>query len=178
MNMAKKLSAGLLLHRISEGGVLEVLIVHPGGPFWAKKDDGAWSIPKGEYDEDEDPKATALREFEEEIGLQVPDGSIEELGSVKQPSGKLITAFAMRADLDIADFKSNEFEMEWPRKSGKMQSFPEVDRAAWFEVAAARRKLLKGHGPFLDKLLAQLRGGGEQIDEGSVDEPVQGSLFE
>lgn len=148
-----KLSAGLLLYR-AHGGVVEVLIVHPGGPFWARKDDGAWSIPKGEYDDGDDPWAAAQREFAEELGLPVPDGAPIDFGAVKQPSGKVVTAFGVRGDLDITDARSNTFEMEWPRGSGRLREFPEVDRAEWFSVAQARAKLLRGQRVFLDRLLA------------------------
>lgn len=148
-----KLSAGLLLYRV-RSGVVEVLIAHPGGPFWARKDDGAWSIPKGEYAEDEDPWAAARREFEEEVGLAPPDGPRVDLGPIKQPSNKVVTAFAVQGDLDVADARSNTFELEWPRGSGQFQEFPEVDRVEWFPVAQARVKLLKGHRPFLDQLMA------------------------
>jgi predicted NUDIX family NTP pyrophosphohydrolase len=149
-----KLSAGLLLYRTSDGGV-EVLIGHPGGPFWARKDDGAWSIPKGEYLEGDDAWLAAQLEFEEELGFPAPAGPRLELGTIKQPSGKVLTVFAVAGTLDISDARSNAFEMEWPRGSGRMQSFPEIDRVGWFPVEQARVKLLKGHVPFLDRLLAQ-----------------------
>ncbi len=148
-----KLSAGLLLYRVRDD-VVEVLIGHPGGPFWARKDDGVWSIPKGEYDDGEDPWAAGQREFEEEIGLPPPSGPRIELPPLKQPSGKIVTAFAVRGDLDLADAHSNTFELEWPKGSGRMQAFPEVDRVDWFPVAQARIKLLKGQRPFLDRLMA------------------------
>jgi predicted NUDIX family NTP pyrophosphohydrolase len=148
-----KLSAGVLLYRTRDG-VVEVLIAHPGGPFWARKDDGAWSIPKGEYTDGEDPWAVAQREFQEELGLPVPVGSRIDFGALKQPSGKVITAFAVGADLDVTDTHSNTFEMEWPKGSGTMREFPEIDRVGWFAVAQARTKLLKGQRPFLDRLMA------------------------
>ena len=150
-----KLSAGLLLYR-GCADVVEVLIAHPGGPFWVRKDNGAWSIPKGEYDGEEDPWLAAQREFAEELGLAVPDGPRIDLGSVKQPGGKTVTAFAVRGDLDITDARSNTFEIEWPKGSGKLQQFPEVDRVGWFPVAQAHEKLLKGQRPFLDRLLGYL----------------------
>lgn len=153
-----KLSAGLLLYRITDGGV-EVLIGHPGGPFWARKDDGAWSIPKGEYTEGEDPWTVACREFGEELGKPPPDGPRVEFAPVKQPSGKIITAFAVRGDLDLAGTHSNTFELEWPKGSGQIREFPEIDRAGWFSVAEARSKLLKGQRPLLDRLLAAIEGG-------------------
>jgi predicted NUDIX family NTP pyrophosphohydrolase len=148
-----KLSAGLLLYRV-RNDIVEVLIAHPGGPFWARKDDGAWSIPKGEYTDGEDPWAAAQREFEEEVGLAPPTGPRIEFPPLKQPSGKVITAFAVRGDLDLADAHSNTFELEWPKGSGRIQAFPEVDRVDWFPVAQAKTKLLKGHRPFLDRLMA------------------------
>ncbi|BBY83643.1 NUDIX domain-containing protein [Mycolicibacterium pulveris] len=153
-----KLSAGLLLYRMLDGDV-EVLIGHPGGPFWARKDDGAWSIPKGEYSEEEDPWTVAQREFEEEIGKPPPEGPRIELAPVKQPSGKVITVFAVRGDLDLTGSVSNTFELEWPKGSGKIREFPEIDRVGWFSVAQARSKLLKGQRPLLDQLLAALEAG-------------------
>jgi predicted NUDIX family NTP pyrophosphohydrolase len=150
-----KLSAGIILYR-NGGGLTEVLIAHPGGPFWARKDEAAWSIPKGEYIDDEEPLSAARREFREELGLDVPDGDLVELGEIKQSGGKVVTAFAIGADLDITDAVSNDFEMEWPPRSGTMKSFPEVDRVAWFDVETARTKLLKGQRPFLDRLLERI----------------------
>jgi predicted NUDIX family NTP pyrophosphohydrolase len=148
-----KLSAGLLLYRV-QGGAVDVLIAHPGGPFWARKDDGAWSIPKGEYVDGEDPWAAAQREFGEEVGLALPDGPRIDLTPVKQSGGKVVTAFAVRADLDLAGTHSNTFELEWPRGSGTLKTFPEVDRVEWFPVTEARVKLLKGQLPLLDELMA------------------------
>ncbi len=153
-----KLSAGLLLYRVIDGE-LEVLIGHPGGPFWARKDEGAWSIPKGEYTEGEDPWTVAQREFFEELGKAAPDGERLAFDPVKQPSGKVITAFAVRGDLDLDGTFSNTFEMEWPRGSGKLRDFPEIDRVGWFPVAAARSKLLKGQRPLLDRLMSALADG-------------------
>lgn len=150
-----KLSAAVLLYRMT-GDVVEVLIGHPGGPFWAKKDDGAWSLPKGEYTDGEDPWEAAQREFDEEVGLPLPDGPRVDLGVRKQPSGKVITAFAVRGDLDITDAHSNTFQLEWPRGSGHFREFPELDRVAWVSVADARVKLLKGQVGFLDQLTAEL----------------------
>jgi predicted NUDIX family NTP pyrophosphohydrolase len=151
-----KLSAGLLLYRVraSPTDSVDVLLVHPGGPFWARKDEGAWSIPKGEYPDGDDPWSAAQREFAEELGLPVPDGTRIDFGPAKQPSGKVVTAFAIRADLDITEAHSNTFEMEWPRGSGQLREFPEVDRVAWFPVEQARTKLLKGQRVFLDRLMA------------------------
>jgi predicted NUDIX family NTP pyrophosphohydrolase len=147
------LSAALLLHRVNDMGEREVLLVHPGGPLWARKDAGAWSIPKGEYVDGEEPEAAARREFAEELGLAVPAGDVVALGSVTQPSRKIVTAFALAADLDLTEFRSNTFELPWPPKSGTLQRFPEVDRAEWFTLDDARVKLLKGQLPFLDTLL-------------------------
>jgi predicted NUDIX family NTP pyrophosphohydrolase len=147
-----RLSAGLLLYRVVDGSV-EVLIGHPGGPFWAKKDDGAWSIPKGEYTDGEDPWAAARREFEEELGKPPPDGPRIDFPPLKQPSGKIITAFAVRGDLDLEGTVSNTFTLEWPKGSGNVREYPEIDRADWFCVPAARSKLLKGQRPLLDRLV-------------------------
>jgi predicted NUDIX family NTP pyrophosphohydrolase len=155
-----KFSAGVLLYRVTDG-VVEVLIGHPGGPFWARKDDGAWSIPKGEYDSDEDPWAAAQREFGEELGCEVPEGPRIAFDAVKQPSGKVLTVFAVGADLAVTDAHSNTFTLEWPKGSGRLQEFPELDRVGWFPVATARRKLLKGHVVFLDLLMAHHAGLGE-----------------
>ncbi|BBY03186.1 NUDIX domain-containing protein [Mycobacterium seoulense] len=149
-----KLSAGVLLYRTREG-VVEVLIAHPGGPFWARKDNGAWSIPKGEYSDGEDPWAAAQREFSEELGVSAPAGTRLDLGQLKQSGGKVVTAFAVHADLDVSDARSNTFELEWPKGSGTMREFPEVDRVGWFSVAEARVKLLKGQLDFLDRLMAR-----------------------
>ena len=154
--MAKR-SAGILLYRGEAGGI-EVLLVHPGGPFWAKKDAGVWSIPKGEYDEGEEPLACAVREFTEELGAE-PSGPFLDLGELKQPSRKVVRAWAARGEFDPAAIKSSTFEMEWPPKSGRKQAFPEVDRAAWFAPDAARVKILPGQQPFIDRLLQALTGG-------------------
>jgi predicted NUDIX family NTP pyrophosphohydrolase len=148
-------SAGILLYRLT-GASPEVLLVHPGGPFWAKKDDGAWSIPKGEYGEDEDPRASALREFEEETGTALLAGELIELGSVKQKSGKLVSAWAAEGDLDAGSIRSNTFAMEWPPRSGRTAEFPEVDRAGWFDPGAARVKLVSAQAAFVDRLLERL----------------------
>jgi predicted NUDIX family NTP pyrophosphohydrolase len=151
-----KQSAGLLLYRQAEDGV-EVLLAHPGGPFWAKKDLGAWSIPKGEFLDGEDPLVAARREFREEIGIAIEGGDFLVLTPVKQPSRKMVHAFAREHDLSVARIISNTFEMEWPPKSGKTQAFPEVDRAAWFPLAEARRRIQKGQIPILDELAWRLR---------------------
>lgn len=153
---AAKTSAGILLYRNRPGGI-QVFLAHPGGPFWARKDDGAWSIPKGEYDPSEDPLAAARREFTEEIGLAL-QGPFEALGQLTQPGGKVITAYAVEGDVDAASIASNTFELEWPPQSGKMCRFPEVDRAAWFELETACRKLLPGQRAFLDRLTKSMIG--------------------
>ncbi|SDS04868.1 NUDIX domain-containing protein [Jiangella sp. DSM 45060] len=149
--MAGKQSAGILLHRDGAGGV-EVLLGHMGGPFWAKKDAGAWSLPKGEYDPDETPEAAARREFTEELGVPVPDGELVELGTVKQSGGKTVTAWALRGDLDPAAVVPGTFELEWPPRSGRTQEFPEVDRVEWFPLDVAREKIVKAQAAFLDRL--------------------------
>jgi predicted NUDIX family NTP pyrophosphohydrolase len=154
--MAKKLSAGILLYRKRDSGI-EVFLVHPGGPFWSKKDDGAWSIPKGEYVEGEDPLAVAKREFHEETGSPVI-GDCLPLTPRKQPSGKMITAWAIEGEIDPLSVRSNSFLMEWPPKSGKMEEFPEVDRALWCDLATARKKLFPGQRAFLDQLQQLLSG--------------------
>jgi len=152
--MAAKQSAGLLLYRWGEAG-LELLLAHPGGPFWAKKDHGAWTIPKGEFLEDEAPLSAARREFAEEIGTRV-EGEPLALTPLKQPSRKVIHAFAVEHDLNVEHINSNSFEMEWPPKSGKQQAFPEVDRAAWFAVVEARKRIQPGQLPILDELVRRL----------------------
>ena len=136
-------------------GATEVFLVHPGGPLWAKKDDGAWSLPKGEYSEGEDPLLAARREVEEETSIVV-DGDFLPLGETRQPGGKIVTAWAVERDLDPSVVKSNLFSMEWPPRSGKMREFPEVDEGAWFSIPVARTKLLKGQIVFIDRLLATL----------------------
>jgi predicted NUDIX family NTP pyrophosphohydrolase len=151
-----KRSAGILLYRL-RGDQPEVLLVHPGGPFWAKRDLGAWSLPKGEYEEGEDPRACAIREFAEELGADPPT-ELVELGGVRQAGGKEVTAWAARGDLDLSAVSSNTFTIEWPPRSGRMSEFPEVDRAAWFDPADARRKLVPAQAAFIDRLLAHLGG--------------------
>jgi predicted NUDIX family NTP pyrophosphohydrolase len=148
-------SAGIVLYRSGAAGV-EVLLVHPGGPFWAKKDAGAWSIPKGEYEDGEDPLACALREFEEETGTRLGSDDVVELGSVRQKSGKQVTAWAVAGDLDPDNVRSNAFVMEWPPRSGRQAEFPEIDRAEWFGVEVAREKLVSGQAELLDRLLQRV----------------------
>jgi predicted NUDIX family NTP pyrophosphohydrolase len=150
-----KRSAGILLYRISAGAP-EVLLVHPGGPYWARKDAGAWSIPKGEYDDAEDPRACALREFEEETGTALGPDDLVELGNVKQKGGKVVSAWAAQGDLDVGLVRSNSFTMEWPPRSGRSAEFPEIDRAEWFGVDAAREKLVAAQADFIDRLLERL----------------------
>ena len=151
--MPKKVSAGILLYRRRDD--LEVFLVHPGGPFWAKKDLGAWSLPKGELDEREDALAAAMREFTEETGLPIR-GEFRSLQPHRQPSGKTIVAWAVEGDCDPADVRSNRFSMEWPPRSGKQREFPEVDRAAWFSIAEARRRIVAGQAAFIDQLVVLL----------------------
>ncbi len=149
-----QVSAGILLFRRS-GGAVEVLLVHPGGPFWAKKDAGAWSIPKGLVDPNEEPLAAARREFGEETGAAAPADAVP-LGDFRQASGKIVTAFAVEGDFDLAGFRSNRFTMEWPPKSGRMAEFPEADRAGWFSLAEAAEKIVKGQRPILATLAQRL----------------------
>jgi predicted NUDIX family NTP pyrophosphohydrolase len=153
---ANNTSAGLLLFQRSPPPGIEVMLVHMGGPFWARKDAGAWSIPKGEYAPGEDPLAAARREFAEEIGRPAPPGTPIDLGELRQSSGKRIRVWAIEADLDVTNIESNEFELEWPPRSGRTRRFPEVDRAAWFDLETARMKLVKGQVPFLDLLTQKL----------------------
>jgi len=146
-----KMSAGILLFRKANDGI-EVLLGHMGGPFWARRDDGAWSIPKGEYEPPEDALAAARREFTEELGLPVPPGELIELGEAKQSGGKIVTIWAVEGDLDPDAVVPGTFEMEWPPRSGRQQAFPEIDRAAWFSLDLAEQKIVSGQRPFLDRL--------------------------
>jgi predicted NUDIX family NTP pyrophosphohydrolase len=150
-------SAGILLYRLRPTGP-EVLLGHMGGPFWARKDDGAWSLPKGEHGPDEDPLAVARREFEEELGSPVPATDLVPLGEVRQSGGKRLTVWAAEGDLDAATCRSNTFELEWPPRSGRIQEFPEIDRAAWLPVDEARVRLVQAQVAFLDRLLEVLAG--------------------
>ena len=149
-------SAGILLYRRADGGAVEVLIGHMGGPFWARKDAGGWSIPKGEAGPDEEPLDVARREFAEELGVPVPASEFLDLGELRVTSGKLLTVWAAEGDLDADSTRSNTFTIEWPPRSGRVQEFPEIDRAAWFGVDQAREKLVKGQVPFLDRLLTSV----------------------
>lgn len=158
--MPKK-SAGLLLYRENSPGRVEVLLVHPGGPFWRNKDEGAWTIPKGEFDDSEDPLAAAKRELQEETGAEPPpsnpdeprDGQYVPLKPIKQANGKTVYAWAVRGDFDPAELKSNLFQIEWPPKSGRTQQFPEVDRAQWFTPEVAIQKIISGQAALIDELL-------------------------
>jgi predicted NUDIX family NTP pyrophosphohydrolase len=152
-------SAGILLYRRGEAG-LEVLLVHPGGPFWAKKDLGAWSIPKGEHGEDEDAQACARREFEEETGSAPAPGEPLDLGSVRQKAGKVVQAWALEGDLDPAGIVSNTFTLQWPPRSGQFREFPEVDRAAWFSIDEARARINPAQSELLDRLVRVMTGRG------------------
>jgi predicted NUDIX family NTP pyrophosphohydrolase len=152
---ARARSAGIVLHRRVNDRT-EVLLVHPGGPFWARRDLGVWSIPKGEYEAGEDPLDAALREFEEELGSPVPDGDREDLGEIRQRAGKLVRAWAVAGDLDVSRAHSNTFELEWPPRSGKTASFPEVDRAEWFELGLAHDKIVAAQAALLDRLSERL----------------------
>jgi predicted NUDIX family NTP pyrophosphohydrolase len=146
-----KRSAGILLHRLRDGA-REVLLVHPGGPLWVSRDAGAWSIPKGEYEPDEDALAAARREFAEELGTPAPAGEVDELGEVRQKSGKLVRVWALQGDFDVSTVASNTFELEWPPRSGRHVEVPEVDRAAWFTIERAREKLNPAQVPLLERL--------------------------
>jgi predicted NUDIX family NTP pyrophosphohydrolase len=153
-----KQAAGILLYRRSPHG-LEVLLAHPGGPLWSRKDLGAWTIPKGQFGQDESALDAAKREFEEEMGSPPSGtgGAFVELGSIRQPSGKIVYAFTAESDFDVTQVKSNLFTLEWPPRSGRSGQYPEVDRAEWFSIEEARTKILKGQEPFLDRLLAALK---------------------
>jgi predicted NUDIX family NTP pyrophosphohydrolase len=149
-----KQSAGILLYRVANKN-LEVFLIHPGGPFWAKKDDGAWSIPKGEFEDDEEPLSAAKREFEEETGIKI-SGEFIQLNPIKQKSGKIVYAWAVEGDIDPVKIKSNSFEIEWPPKSGKMKSFPEIDKAAWFNLSDALTKINVGQMSLIKELESKL----------------------
>ncbi len=148
-------SAGILLYRTT-GGQLEVLLVHPGGPFFARRDVGSWGVPKGEFEPGEEPLACAIREFEEELGHAPPDGPMIALGEIRQKNGKRVTAWALAGDLDADAVHSNTFTLEWPPRSGRMQEFPEIDRAAWLTVEAAGEKISDAQRPLLDRLVEAL----------------------
>ena len=147
-----KRSAGIVLYRRTADGAVEVLLGHMGGPFWARKDAGAWTIPKGEVGPGEEPAAVARREFEEELGVAVPTGDLVDLGEVRQAGGKVVRAWAVEGDLDADDIVSNTFELEWPPRSGRFQAFPEIDRAAWMSVESARAAIIEAQRLLLDRL--------------------------
>lgn len=147
-------SGGVLLYRF-RGDELQILLVHPGGPFWKKKDEGAWSIPKGQFEENESPLDAAKREFKEETGFEA-DGNFVDLGSIKQSSKKIVHAWALESDLDETKIVSNNFELEWPKNSGRMKEFPEIDKAGWFNIEQAKKKMQKGQLGFIDKLMSKL----------------------
>lgn len=160
-------SAGILLYRFGRGG-LQVLLAHPGGPFWAGKDDGAWSIPKGVFDDSEAPLDAARREFGEETGFDV-DGRFLALGTLKQRSRKIVHAWALEHDLDASRIRSNTFALEWPKGSGRFEQFPEVDRAQWFDLHAARTKIHRGQREFLDRLADRVANTRSGLDESQVE---------
>jgi predicted NUDIX family NTP pyrophosphohydrolase len=166
-----KHSAGLLVYRRRDGDV-EVLLVHPGGPFWAAKDEGAWSLPKGEFEEDEEPLEVAAREFREELGVPPPGGPSVFLGELRQSGGKRVRAWAVEGDLDPGEVRSNTFTLEWPPRSGRVREFPEVDRAGWFRLEEARRKLVRGQAGFLDRLVEHLEGEAGVPPGGRPDRPA------
>ena len=151
MEHVSRRSAGIALYRRSDSG-LEILLVHPGGPLWARRDQGVWSIPKGEYGDGEDPEAAARREFAEEVGSPPPPGELVDLGEIKQRSGKLVRAWGIEGDLDAGAIVSNTFSMEWPPRSGQTRQFPEVDRAEWFGMVEARERINPGQVPLLERL--------------------------
>ena len=178
-----RLSAGILFYRLGKAAP-QVLLVHPGGPFWAKKDVGAWSIPKGEHDPDDDPIEVAMREVEEEIGVTLAPSdrdSFIELGSVRHRSGKIVCAWAAEGDVDVSQIKSNTFELEWPPRSGKIQTFPEVDRAQWFDAGTARTKINSAQVKFIERLVRDvlnLDGDALRAEEtGEESTQTQESLF-
>jgi predicted NUDIX family NTP pyrophosphohydrolase len=158
-------SAGILLYRRHQGA-LEVLLVHPGGPMWVNRDAGAWSIPKGEYGDDEDPRAVALREFQEETGQPPPSGDLVALGEIRQKGGKVVTAWAAPGDLDPEAITSNTFKLQWPPNSGRWRTVPEVDRAGWFDPSTAKDKLLAAQAELVDRLLAVLGEADAGLSDG------------
>lgn len=147
-------SAGIVLYRIQNNSI-QVFLVHPGGPYWSKKDEGAWSIPKGEFNENEEPLAAAKREFQEETGIKIA-GEFIQLNPVKQKGGKMVYAWAVEGDIDPAKIKSNSFEIEWPPRSGKMKSFPEIDKAAWFQLNDAQKKIIEAQSTLIKELESKI----------------------
>ena len=158
------------MYRTTANGGVEVLIAHPGGPFWAGKDEGAWSVPKGEYDPGDSPLSAAYREFREETGFDAPTGPAISLGELKQPGGKRVRVWALEGDLEVAHATSNTFDLEWPPRSGNVRAFPEVDRIEWAGVSEARTKLLKGQVPFVDRLMDTLAAAGGSGPDGPARE--------
>ena len=173
--MSNKQSAGLLLYRRSGRGEIELLIAHPGGPLFARRDAGWWTVPKGEYEPGEEPLATAEREFAEELGQAPPDGERADLGEVQQASGKRVRVWAAEGDLDTGSVTSNQFEMEWPLKSGRVQHFPEVDRAEWVSPEIARERLNPAQVAFVDRLVELLATGGAGGADGAARGPAPAS---
>jgi len=168
-----KLSAGLVVYRF-KGSQLEVMLAHMGAPWWAKKDVGAWTIPKGEYNDPEDPKAAARREFKEELGLDAPDGEWLDLGAIEQKNNKSVAAWAVKGDVDSSQTRSNTFKMEWPPKSGKFQEFPEIDRTAWFTPEEAIKRIVPGQDELVRRLAEKL---GAELGAGKSSESEQQSLL-
>ncbi|GAA2688902.1 MULTISPECIES: NUDIX domain-containing protein [Actinosynnema] len=171
MTTTARLSAGILLHRTGAGGRTEVLLGHMGGPFWARKHAGAWSIPKGEVEEGEEPEAAARREFAEELGVPVPDGPLEPLGTVRQSGGKTVVAWSLRGDLDPDSVTPGTFELEWPKGSGQLKAFPEVDRVGWFDLEEAARLVVAAQRDLLTRLPGARSSGpdvvaGEGVGDG------------
>lgn len=162
-----KRSAGLLLYRVHDG-VVQVLLGHPGGPLFGHRDDGVWTVPKGEYGADEEPLAAAFREFTEEIGTAPPDGDPVPLGETVQSNGKRVLVWALEGDLDVTTIECNLFEMEWPPRSGRIQAFPELDRAGWFDLATAQRKVFASQRPWFDRLAHHLGVGSAEGPAGST----------
>jgi predicted NUDIX family NTP pyrophosphohydrolase len=150
------------VYRRTADGNLRLLLVHMGGPFWQRRDEGAWSIPKGEYADGEDPLGVARREFLEELGQPPPEGDVVELGEFRQAGGKRVVVFALEGDVDVSVVRSNQFQMEWPRGSGEVRSFPEVDRAEWMDPGLARRRVVRGQAPAIDRLVELAASGGEE----------------
>mgnify|MGYP001281119190 CR=1 FL=1 len=167
-------SAGILLYRL-KNQTLEVFLVHPGGPFWSKKDNGAWSIPKGLFEQGEEAQNAAIREFEEETGFKLTNDVMTDLGELKQPSGKIVHAWAVEQDVDEKSIVSNLFTMEWPKGTGVIKEFPEIDRGGWFNIEQAGQKLLKGQVPFLERLISSIDYHLDVSDQG--DAPSQLSLL-
>jgi predicted NUDIX family NTP pyrophosphohydrolase len=167
-----RLSSGLLLYRLSEGSVLDVWIAHMGGPFWSRRDERAWTIPKGEYESDEDPLAAARREFREEIGVDPPPGPYQHLGDFVQPSGKVVTAYSAESDFTVDVVRSNTFDLEWPKGSGVIRAFPEIDAARWYPLGEAREKVVSGQLAILDALEQKLRREGHPFQRGAVHDTM------